>query len=82
MGSQAGDDGSLRVERVDAIDLSIPQTTSAQFSATLATGSITLTNLILSNDTVTPGSRSGTLGSGDGTIDLDVVNGTIVVRGF
>ena len=66
------------------IDLSIPQTTSAQFSATVATGSLTLTNLSL---TATPGSPcasqacSGTLGSGDGTIDLHAGNGAIAVRG-
>ncbi|MDH5306026.1 MAG: DUF4097 family beta strand repeat-containing protein, partial [Myxococcales bacterium] len=64
------------------IDLGIPQATSAQFSATVGIGSITLTNLTLSNDTATPGSRSGTLGGGDGTIELDVGNGTIAVRGF
>jgi DUF4097 and DUF4098 domain-containing protein YvlB len=64
------------------IDLRIPQTTSAEFSATNAIGSITLTNLSLSNETVTPGSRTGTLGSGDGTISLDAGNGTIAVQGI
>ena len=66
------------------IDLAIPQTTSTQFSATVATGSITLTNLSLA---VPPGSPcgtqacSGTLGSGNGTIDLHAGNGAIAVRG-
>jgi len=64
------------------IDLAIPQSTSAQFSATVGTGSITLANLTLSNDTTTPGSRSGILGSGNGTIDLNAGNGAITVRGF
>ncbi len=64
------------------IDLRIPQTTSAQFSATVAIGSISLTNLSLSNETVTPNSRTGTLGGGDGTISLDAGNGTIAVRGI
>jgi DUF4097 and DUF4098 domain-containing protein YvlB len=63
------------------IDLQIPQTTSAQFAARVGIGSITLTNLSLSNETVTPGSRTGTLGGGDGTISLDVGIGTIAVRG-
>lgn len=63
------------------INLRIPQTTSAEFSATAAIGRITLTDLSLSNETVTPGSRTGTLGSGDGTISLDVGNGTIAVHG-
>jgi hypothetical protein len=62
------------------INLRIPQTTSAEFSATAAIGRITLTNLSLSNETVTPGSRTGILGSGDGTISLDVGNGTIAVH--
>ena len=66
------------------IDLSIPQATSAQFSAMVATGSITLTDLPL---TVPPGSPctpqacSGTLHSGDGTIDLHAGSGAIAVRG-
>jgi DUF4097 and DUF4098 domain-containing protein YvlB len=64
------------------IDLRIPQTTSAQFSATVAIGSISLTNLSLSNETVTPNARTGTLGGGDGTISLDAGNGTIAVRGI
>lgn len=64
------------------INLRIPQTTSAQFSATVAIGSISLTNLSLFNETVTPNSRTGTLGSGDGTISLDAGNGTIAVKGI
>jgi hypothetical protein len=65
-----------------SIDLRIPQTTSAQLSATVAIGSISLTNLTLFNETVTPGSRTGTLGGGDGTITLGVGNGTIAVQGI
>jgi DUF4097 and DUF4098 domain-containing protein YvlB len=64
------------------IDLQIPQTTSAEFVATVAIGSITVTNLTLFNETVTPGSRTGTLGSGDGTISLGVGNGSIAVHGI
>ena len=64
-----------------SINLQIPQTTSAEFTATVANGTITVKNLLLSNETVTPGSRTGTLGSGDGTISLGVGNGTIAVQG-
>jgi len=63
------------------IDLDIPLATSAEFVAAVGIGSITLTNLSLSNETVAPGSRSGTLGGGDGTISLDVAIGTIAVHG-
>jgi len=63
------------------IDLDIPQATSAEFVATVAIGTITLTNLSLSPETVTPGSWSGTLGGGDGNISLGVAIGTIVVHG-
>jgi hypothetical protein len=64
------------------IILGIPQTTSAEFSAMVATGSITTTNLTLSNITQTPTSLTGTLGDGDGSISLGVGNGTITVDGF
>lgn len=75
--------GDIEMRAVNgSIDLQIPQTTSAEFAATLAIGSITLTNLTLFNETVTPGSRTGTLGSGDGTISLGVGNGTIAVQGI
>lgn len=64
------------------IDLTTPQTTSALFDARVGmTGRITLTNLWLSNETVTPGWRSGTLGGGDGRISLGVTNGTIHAHG-
>lgn len=63
------------------IDLVIPQSTSATFSASVTNGSISVTNLDLQGQIVTPTSVTGTLGGGDGTIDLDVVNGQIVVDG-
>lgn len=75
--------GEVEMRAVNgSINLQIPQTTSAEFAATVANGSITLTNLSLSNEMVTPGSRTGTLGSGDGTITLGVGNGTIAVQGI
>jgi hypothetical protein len=65
-----------------SIVLAIPQSTSAEFSAVILNGSISVTDLILTDEVVTETSVTGTLGSGDGTIVLDVVNGTISVDGY
>jgi hypothetical protein len=64
------------------VALSIPQTTSADFSARISNGGISLANLTLQNATTTPTSTSGVLGSGEGLIELTSVNGSIVVTGF
>lgn len=64
------------------IDLGIPQNTSAEFSANISNGSISISNLVLFNEIVTPTSVTGTLGNGDGIIDLDVSNGIIDVGGY
>jgi hypothetical protein len=64
------------------IALSIPQATSANFSARVSNGNIALSNLSLQNATTTPTSTTGVLGGGDGTIQLQTVNGNIVVTGF
>ena len=64
------------------IDLQLPQDTSAEFSATVVNGSVSVTGLSLSDQSTTPQSMTGTLGSGDGTIIVHAVNGTIVVRGL
>jgi hypothetical protein len=64
-----------------SIDLGIPQETSAQFSATVAIGDITISSLSLTNETTTANSVTGTLGSGDGTISLVITNGSITVTG-
>ncbi len=82
--------GTIAMGRANGhVDLEIPQGTSAEFSATVAIGSITLTNLPLSNlthtDSGTGESWTGTLGTlvpGDGTISLNVAIGTIAVRGL
>lgn len=71
----------LRVANGD-IRLAVPQTTSAQFSATVGIGSIALTNLVLSNEVITSTSHSGVLGSGNGTIALNAAIGSITVQGF
>jgi hypothetical protein len=64
------------------ITLSIPQSTSADLLARVVNGKITVHNLILQNSTSTPHSLSGTIGQGDGNIDLATVNGNIVLDGF
>lgn len=64
------------------VELNIPQSTSAEFSAKVVTGTISLSDLVLQNQVSTPGSLSGTLGSGEGTISLNVVTGSISVKGF
>jgi hypothetical protein len=64
-----------------SIGLVIPQDTSADFQASLANGSIVVTDLTLANIVQTPTSLSGTLGQGNGTITLRIVNGVINVTG-
>ena len=64
------------------IGLSIPKTTSAEFAAAIVNGSISMSGLVLHDPVITSDSRQGTLGSGDGTISLSVVNGTISVVGL
>lgn len=64
------------------VTLDIPQGTSAQFAAHLVNGQISTSNLSFQNLVSTPASLTGTLGGGQGTIDLRTVNGTILARGF
>jgi hypothetical protein len=84
-------DGRLELPSNGALDvavlngpivLAIPQSTSAEFSAVVLNGSIGITDLTLTDEVVTETSVTGTLGSGDGMIVLDVVNGTISVDGY
>lgn len=65
------------------IDLSIPFNTSAQFSAGVTNGSISMgSGFTLANVQTTPTSLSGRLGTSLGTIRLRTTNGTIEVTGF
>lgn len=65
------------------INLEIPTTTSASFTARVFTGNITLTNLVLQSPVVTPNLVTGTLGTGQGNIDLETeVSGNIDVLGI
>ena len=64
------------------ISLEIPQSTSAALQARVTNGAISLSNLDLSDAESTNRSLSGTLGEGEGAIDLQTVNGNIDVHGF
>jgi len=65
------------------INLEIPTTTSANFTARVFTGNITLTNLVLLSPVVTPSLVTGILGTGQGNIDLETeVIGDIDVLGI
>jgi DUF4097 and DUF4098 domain-containing protein YvlB len=65
-----------------SIELEIPQNTSADFSASLANGTISIQNLTLQNRVGTSKTLQGTFGNGDGTISLITTNGNIDVLGF
>ncbi len=64
------------------VALAIPQSTSAEFSAEVGNGSIMVMNLTLQNEVSTGSTTTGTLGSGQGTIELNAGNGIISVIGF
>ena len=65
------------------INLEIPVNTSAALSASVTVGTITTQNLVLQNIVSTPTSLSGTLGSGEGTINLETKQlGNITVTGI
>lgn len=77
------EDGTINLNLVTGnIELDIPQNTSAEFSAKVVTGTISISDLVLQNQVSTPGSLTGTLGSGEGTISLNVVTGSVNVQGF
>lgn len=66
-----------------SIDLYIPANTSAEFSAAVSIGDISISNLVLENEVRTSTSLSGSLGYGQGTIFLEIENaGNISVFGF
>jgi DUF4097 and DUF4098 domain-containing protein YvlB len=65
-----------------SIGLDIPQSASAQFSASVVNGTIGVSGLALTDLVSTPYSLTGTLGDGQGRILLSTVNGSISVVGF
>lgn len=76
--------GTIDLKTVNGnINLAIPENTSAEFSASVTFGSISVLNLELQNEVSTSTSRSGTLGNGQGTISLEAeVTGDINVSGL
>jgi hypothetical protein len=64
-----------------SIELDFPQSTSADFSASLVNGHIKVQNLTLHNRVETGKTLYGTLGNGQGTISLRTTNGNIDVSG-
>lgn len=64
------------------LELNIPQTTSAEFSASTINGSISTHNLNLHNRIETFKSLQGTLEDGEGTISLKSTNASIEVSGY
>jgi len=64
------------------IDLNIPTSTSAIIAASGTNGAISTSNLEFIAVEQTLQSLTGTLGNGEGVIDLGTVNGKITVTGF
>lgn len=62
------------------ITLTIPGTTSARLQAGVTNGSVSVLDLEVNNLQTTRTSVSGVLGSGEGKIELNSVNGNIVVK--
>jgi len=63
------------------VGLEIPLETSADFSARVVNGSINTIDLTFTDLETTPTSITGVLGDGEGTFDIVVTNGTILVTG-
>lgn len=64
------------------IQLDIPKDTSARLHAGTSNGEIRFENLSVHGETRNARDRSGTIGDGGSQIELNVVNGTITVRGM
>ena len=63
------------------IQLDLPRDVSAELYAQVVNGVISLSDLPLNDQTVTPTTLRGTLGAGEGSIQLTTVNGSISIRG-
>ena len=78
-----GAGGAVELTLVNGtINLGIPKTTSAEFSASVVNGYINDSGLVFQDRQSDSNSLSGTLGGGDGEISLAVINGTINVTGL
>jgi len=75
--------GKCEIKSVNAeIQLEIPKNTSADFAAGVVNGIVKVSSLDLQNLQSANNFVNGTLGSGDGTIKLEAVNGTIDASGY
>lgn len=76
-------DRSCKLATVNGgIELQIPKTTSADFTASVANGEISLRGLTLQDLVSSPRSMRGTLGNGEGRIELKTTNGGILAVGY
>ena len=76
-------DGTIDLTTTNGnIALEIPNSTSAGFTARVTNGAISLSNLDLQDVESTNRSLAGTLGDGEGSIELQTINGNIGVHGF
>lgn len=76
-------DGNITLSNVNGgIVLNIPQTTSSEFEANVTNGMISVFDLDLENEVITNRTVRGTLGDGEGDINISTVNGNIVAQGF
>ena len=76
-------DGELDLKTVTGqMTVYLPESTSAQLSASMATGQIDLSNLPLQDPNISNTYVSGRLGDGDGTITLQVITGLMSIIGF
>jgi hypothetical protein len=75
--------GEIRLSAINGdFDLRIPTDMSAQLSAFVDTGTITVDNLDVVDAVRTDQTLKGTLGDGAGLIDLETMNGRIELAGF
>ncbi len=75
-------DGEIRMSTINGnIDLSIPTSTSAEFAASVNNGLVRIFNLEIDAVVRTNQLVTGTLGAGEGLIDLGSINGNISVKG-
>ncbi len=75
-------DGTIKLTTNNGnIDLAIPTSTSATLAASVLNGLIHTSNLTLHDQSDSPRSLDGTLGEGEGAIELTTLNGIISVTG-
>ena len=76
-------DGVLDLRTITGnMTVHIPESTSAELTASVATGQISISNLPLQNPNISNHYISGQLGDGSGTITLQVITGNMTISGF